>query len=56
MIKNEPDHCRIAKSLNIEIQSSDLQKDYIYRDIMDIAQCEKPENPVPWGILLDRTV
>ncbi|CAI2190820.1 14849_t:CDS:1, partial [Funneliformis geosporum] len=39
MIENESDRCRIAKSLNIEIQSGDLQKDNIYQDIMDIAQC-----------------
>jgi len=39
MIENESDRCRIAKSLNIEIRSAGLQKDYIYHDIMDIAQC-----------------
>ncbi|CAI2169636.1 3136_t:CDS:2 [Funneliformis geosporum] len=44
MIENEPDRCRIAKSLDIEIQSADLQKDNIY------------QKPVPWGVSLDGTV
>ncbi|PKK78268.1 hypothetical protein RhiirC2_730176 [Rhizophagus irregularis] len=39
MIENEQDRCRIAKSLDIEIQSGDLQKDNIYRYLLDIAQC-----------------
>ncbi|CAG8530930.1 8293_t:CDS:2 [Funneliformis mosseae] len=47
MIENEPDRCHIAKSLDIEIQSGDLQKDNIY---------QKPEKPAPWGVSLDGTV
>jgi len=39
MIENESDRYHIAKSLNIEIRSGGLQKDYIHHDIMDIAQC-----------------
>lgn len=39
MIENEPDRFRIAKSLDIEIQSGDLQKDNIYHYLLDIAQC-----------------
>ncbi|CAI2168494.1 5057_t:CDS:2, partial [Funneliformis geosporum] len=39
MIKDESDRCRIAKSLNIEILSGDLQKNNIYQDIKNIAKC-----------------
>lgn len=39
MIENKLDRCRIAKSLDIEIQSTDLQKDNIYHYLLDIAQC-----------------
>lgn len=39
MIENESDRFRIAKFLGIEIQSDDLQKDDIYRYLLDIAQC-----------------
>ncbi|CAI2169848.1 20456_t:CDS:2, partial [Funneliformis geosporum] len=52
MIENEPDRCRIAKSLDIEIQSADLQKDNIYRYYWILHNAK----PVPWGVSLDGTV
>ncbi|CAI2161912.1 8690_t:CDS:2 [Funneliformis geosporum] len=38
MIENQSDRYRIAKSLNIQLRNSDLRKDYIYDDVMSIAQ------------------
>ena len=37
MVKDELDRCHIAQSLGILIRTGDLKKDYIYRDLMDIA-------------------
>jgi hypothetical protein len=39
MIANESDRCRIATSLDIEIQSNDLRKDNIRYYIMEIVLC-----------------